>query len=291
MTLRQTEVEACIRDPVFAVWLFFGIELDHFQAAALRIMWFTKEVIDSSAINTGKTFRLLLWCCLRVILLPNPPGWKYPGRLVGAFYQEKGSVDEIFRAEMDSLIALPGAKLFRRELKRMTRGKLGFHETANSVNYHFRNGGRISAPALNVARKSKTMAGRRYSDGYVEEYTEIDEDSQALDSQVIDRINRVDYNPRHPVWSNHIILSAHAQDPDSHPSHARIKQFKELIRNGSQNHALITSSSLDWSQGDKRFEVRRQKAVADRRRDGLKLGRAAMLQKHDGVWAPGGSDW
>lgn len=290
-TLRQSEIEECIRNPVFAVWVYFGIELDTFQSACLKVMWFSKEVIDSAGINTGKTFRLLLWACLRVILLPNPPHWKYPGRLVGAFYQESGSVDEIFLKEMESLIALPGAELFRRELRRQARGRLGYHRTKNSVNYHFRNGGYISAPALNVARQAKTMAGRRYSDGYVEEYTEIDESSGALDEQIIDRINRVDYNPHHPVWCNHLILSAHAQDPDSHPSAARIKQFKELIRDGSTSHALITSSSLDWTDGNETFKVKREKAIADRKRDSYKLGKAKIAQKHDGIWKPGGADW
>ncbi len=291
VTLRQSEIEEAIRNPVFGAWMLTGLELDTFQAAALKTMWFTKEVIDSSAINTGKTFRLILWCCMRAVFLPNPPNSRYPGRLIGAFYQEKGSVGEIFVKEMDAMIALPGAKLLRRELKRQSRGRLGYHEKDNTVNYYFRNGANVSAPALNVMRKSKTMAGRRYSDGYVEEYTQIDSDSEALDEQVIDRINRVDYNPNHPVFSPHIILSAHAEDPDSHPSFARIKQFKELIRGGSQNHALITSSSRDWSANHEFFRTKRHKADADRRRDALKQGKAKVMQKHDGAWEAGGADW
>jgi len=291
ITLRQSELEEAIRDPAFGLWMLTGVELDTFQSAALKTMWFTKEVIDSSAINTGKTFRLIGWCILRAVLLPNPPSFRYPGRLIGAFYQEKGSVAEIFVKEMDAMISLPGAGLLRRELKRQVRGRLGYHEDENTINYHFRNGSCISAPALNVMRKSKTMAGRRYSDGYVEEYTQIDSDSDALDEQVLDRVNRVDFNPKHPVWSPHIILSAHAECPDSHPSYARIKQYRELIRNGSQDHALITSSSEDWSDRNPLFKVKREKALADRHRDSLKQGKAKVAQKHKGLWLAGGADW
>lgn len=83
-TLRQSELEACIADPVFAVWLLFGVELDVFQAVRLRYMWWVPELIDDSGISTGKTEILWVWAQLRAILLPQPG--RYPHRIIGIYY-------------------------------------------------------------------------------------------------------------------------------------------------------------------------------------------------------------
>lgn len=291
ITLRQSEIEAMLRDPVLATWVFFGIELDTFQGAIMRLLWFTPEVIDSSAISTGKTMRAVIWACLRAILLPNPANWKVPGRRIGVFYQSSGNAEAVFKKEMDQLTEYPGARMFRRELRPMHGGRLGFRDAKGVLTWTFRNGGFIACPPTDLMKKGQTLAGQRYHDGLIDEFPEFDAKGDAIDEQILGRINEQPYNPRHPVWCNHRLLMGHAQDPDSHPSYKRIRAFRELIRGGSQSHALVTSNPYDWTDKRETFINRRSTAMAEIRRDKLVIGRARIDQKWGGAWVAGSEDW
>ena len=61
ITLRQSEIEACIRDPVLAAWAIFNVELDTFQRVRLRYMWWVLELLDDSGISIGMTEIMWIW--------------------------------------------------------------------------------------------------------------------------------------------------------------------------------------------------------------------------------------
>ena len=92
---------------------------------------------------------------------------------------------------------------------------------------------------------------------------------------------------RHPVWKNHVVLMGHAEDPDSHPFYRRVKAFRSLIRDGSQNYGIITSSYRDWSPKFQK-DYRPDSMI---RRDRLTLSRARFRQLWEGIWEHGTEDW
>ncbi len=269
-----------------AAWVFFGIELDEFQAFRMRMMWFVPLTYDSSGIGTAKTELIFLWACLRMILLKKPQGMR--PRRMAIFYQTLGAAENIFYNErFRHYVDVDAAKLFRRELRPMHGGKLAYRKTPDSIQLWFRNRGMIELPAVNLQNDSSTMAGRRYDDGATDEAPEFDAKSGSLDRQLLGRINMESFNPGHPLWANHKKLNGHAQDPDSHPFYKRIKAAKRQIWDGDPDVALITSSFRDWSPPfAKRF--RKDHEI---RTDRLQMTRALFLQIREGLWANGTEDW
>lgn len=285
----QSHIEAFIRDPVMAAYVFFGVEMDIPQQARLRTMWFVPEVHDSSGINLGKTEILFWWAMLRCILLKQPIGWQ--PRRVGIFYQTLGAAEQIFNQErFQKYLNADGARLFRRELKPMHGGKLGYRSTPDSIQFHFRNGARVECPAVGLSHDAKNLAGRRYHDGGTDEATQFEGSSNALENQILGRINAACFNGGNPIWDNHRVLCGHAEDPDTHAYYRRrILPARAQIRDGSQHVALITSSFRDWTQGSE-FEEKYRK-VQEIRGDKLRMGNATFLQIREGLWAHGTEEW
>ena len=79
----------------------------------------------------------------------------------------------------------------------------------------------------------------------------------------------------------------HAEDPDTHPFYRRVRAFRALIKDGSQNHAVITSSYRDWTH----------KFQKDFRPDGMirtarmTMTKARFRQVWEGLWEHGSEDW
>ena len=287
LEIPQSHIEAFIRDPVLAAYVYFGVEMDIPQQARLRLMWFVPEVHDSSGINLGKTEILFWWAMLRAILLKHPMGWQ--PRRIGIFYQTLGSAEQVFNQErFQKYLNADGAKLFRRELRPMHGGKLGYRATPDSIQFHFRNGARVECPAVGLSQDAKNLAGRRYHDGGTDEATQFEGSSNALELQILGRINAPCFNPLNPIWANHRVVCGHAEDPDTHPYYKRrILPSRPQIRDGSQHVALITSSFRDWSpEYAKKF--RNDQEI---RGDKIRMGKATFLQIREGIWAHGTEEW
>lgn len=283
VTLKQSHIEAYIADPVLAAWAFFGAELDVFQSVRLRSMWWVPEVIDDSGISTGKTEILWIWAQLRAILLPQPV--PYPHRIIGIYYPTLESAKSNFMPKYQKYIET--SPVFRNELRPMHGGKLGYQSLNGAIQWVYRNGSIVQCPAANYAQDAKNQASKRFHDVGVDEAKEADGASQGLDAQILGRVTAPGWNNRHPVHANHVVLMGHAEDPDTHPFYRRVKAYRALIRDGSQNHAIITSSYRDWTR----------KFQKDFRPDGmirtakLTMTKARFRQQWEGLWEHGSEDW
>ncbi len=283
VTLRQSELEACITDPVFAAWLIFGVELDTFQAVRLRYMWWVPEVIDDSGISTGKTEILWIWAQLRAILLPQPG--RYPHRIIGIYYPTLDSAQSNFAPKYQKYIET--APVFRAELRPTHGGKLGYQALKGAIQWVYRNNSIVQCPAANLAQNAESQASKRFHDLGIDEAKVMDGRSDGLDNQILGRVTAPGWNNAHPVHANHVVLMGHAEDPDTHPFYRRVKAFRSLIRDGSQQHAIITSSYRDWTaKFQKDF---RPDAMI--RRDRLTMSRARFRQLWEGLWEHGTEDW
>jgi hypothetical protein len=282
-TLRQSELEACIADPVFAAWLLFGVELDVFQAVRLRYMWWVPELIDDSGISTGKTEILWVWAQLRAILLPQPG--RYPHRIIGIYYPTLDSAQSNFAPKYQKYIET--APRFRAELRPTHGGKLGYQALKGAIQWVYRNNSIVQCPAANLAQNAESQASKRFHDLGIDEAKVMDGRSDGLDDQILGRATAPGWNNAHPVHANHVMLMGHAEDPDTHPFYRRVLAFRALIRDGSQHHAIITSSYRDWSPAYQK-DYRPDSMI---RRARLTMGRARFRQMWEGVWEHGTEDW
>lgn len=283
LTLRQSELEAYILDPVLAAWAIFGVELDTFQQVRLRMMWWVPELIDDSGISTGKTEILWIWAQLRAILLPQPG--RYPYRIIGIYYPTLDSAQSNFAPKYEKYIET--SKVFRRELRPTHGGKLGYQALKGAIQWVYRNNSIVQCPAANLARNAESQASKRFHDLGIDEAKVMDACSDGLDNQILGRVTAPGWNNKHPVYANHVVLMGHAEDPDSHPFYRRVKAFRQLIRDGSQGHAIITSSYRDWT---KKFQkdLRPDSMI---RRDKLTMATARFRQIWEGIWEHGTQDW
>lgn len=282
LTLKQSHIEAFIADPVFAAWYFFGVELDVHQRVRLRLAWFTQELQDDSGIYTGKTLVAWIWAQLRCILLPSPRGFN--PRIVGVFYQDIASAKSIYKPYYDNFIS--SSPRFRAELMRHRGQGLGYRPFGSGFEYVYRNGNSNFVPAIGIKEDAAKIASLRVHDGLVEEAKEIEKKSDALDNQILSRINADCWNPKHPVWCNHRFLLGHAEDPATHPAYKRHKAAKAAIHDGDQDIAIITSNFRDWTPGH--HHRRKDKEIRMAKRT---MSPAKFSQRYGGLWEYGTEDW
>lgn len=82
-------IDDLLYDPVKAAWIFFGIELDAFQAAALRIQWFSYETQDHRSVQVSRTRARSLRRVSRSHCLSDSLTWAEAGRSTGRRAQPK----------------------------------------------------------------------------------------------------------------------------------------------------------------------------------------------------------
>lgn len=275
MTFSQAAIEEFIRDPVLAAYVFFEVELDVFQAARLRFMWYFPELIDSSGVSTGKTELIWIWANLRAILLPQP--MPFMRRTIGVYYPVSGISETEFKPKFEKYVEK--SKVYREELARTHGRKWGYETVAGGFQHRFRNGGVIVCPPANLAGDAWTSASMRYHDLVAEEYTKMDERSNALDEQLLSRVTAPGFNQHHPVWANHTILLGHAEGT-GHKSYKRPAAFKRLITDGSQNHGLFTSCFRDYTEIGVRMGLRPDGKIRTAK---LSLTRAQFANIWEGV--------
>ena len=69
LQVTPTMVDDFLIDPVMGAYVIMGIKLDVFQAARLRLMWWTPNVIDSSGFGTGKSLGIWVFFNLRATII------------------------------------------------------------------------------------------------------------------------------------------------------------------------------------------------------------------------------
>lgn len=282
ITLRESEIIAFLRDPVLAAWHIFGVDLDIHQRVMLRYMWFSQECHIDSGIYQGKTIVGWIWCQLRAMLIPSPRG--FDPRIIVAFYQDMGSANTVFKPYFEKFIG--ECPRYRAELARQRGGAIGYKPVGGGWEYNFRNGNSILVPAVGLKEDAEKIASLRVHDGMVEEAKSIEKKSDALDNQLLSRINADCWNPLHPVFGNHKVLMGHAEDPATHPAYKRHKAAKQAIRDGDQTVTIMTSNFRDWT---KRFlKFRKDKEIRQAKRT---MSPAKFAQRYGGLWEYGTEDW
>jgi hypothetical protein len=285
LTLKQSHVEAYIRDPVLAVHAFWGAELDTFQKCRLRLMWFLPDFTDYGGQSAGKTEVVFFCANLRCLLLPNP-AWM-PPRITTVYYQNLSTARDTFWPKYDTWFDREGAELFREQFP-VYRKQLGNYSRDGVLVRRLKNGSEVQLPAGDFMRDSANQASRSYNDCFADEFTKMDEVGSGLDKEILSRTRAPCFNKNHPVWANKRVLLAHAEDPLTHPSWKRVKALRRAIREGSLTDGEFTASFRDYNQEfiDK---VRIDLSMVSKNR--RTLTEAEFDQQMHGVWRIAGATW
>lgn len=273
LTLDHRLLEDLLCDPRMAAGVLMGWEMDDFQAAGLKLDWWFPWTIDSSGTGTGKTVRMFLLSCLRAMLMED--------HVVGCYFPTWAAIGQnefwpYFYKTMGQ------SELFRSQLK-MHRRKLGETKGPSSWTMNFENGSKIEMPAPNFLRDAMTQAGRSFNTLIVDEWLKTMEMGEGLNAQLIERARRPSPNKHCPVRANHVHLKGHAQRP-SHKGYSRYKAFRDLIKGGSQRHAVYTFCYKDISP---KWAFLRQDEII--RTQKASLSRDEFSRQILGLWTRDGS--
>jgi hypothetical protein len=234
MKLESEILVKLLRDPVMAAELLTGLRLDTFQAARLRYLWFVPDKVDESGWSTGKTICEWIYAVLRASLIPD--------HVVGVYYP-------VFQTGKDEFWKYFGECSTPLLFDQYAEGKHD-HREAGCWRLDFKNGSKMLLPAPGFMKDAKNQASRRFNTLIIGEYTQSAMDGEGVD-ELLGRNSRQSWNQNHPVWSNHTLLSAHAEPP-GHPARKYVKAKKDAIagkytaREACQN-AVISFCYLDWS--------------------------------------------
>jgi len=281
LKITQGMVEDLITNPCLAAKVILKQDLDIFQQNRLMICWWTPRVMDSSG----------LVAVLRCLLIPAHetlvayPVFSTGQNVFWLYFNRVAAVAPIFRANAGRtrVIGIDGQT--DEDGKASLKGQ-------SCWTFDFRNGSKIMLPAVGFMQNAKAMASLSVNDLIVDEHTKAEKSgSTGIDDQLIGRARRECFNQDHPVWCNHQIFAATAEDT-MHPSHERYKSFLEEVRRGNPDYALIGYSYRDWSdlpfgKTGKSFKavLRDEKNIRDMKKN--KPG-AGFRQEGLGIWSKNG---
>ena len=228
-----------IRDPVMSAKALMGAEMDVFQAAALKTMWFVPRVLDHSGISTAKSERAFIFAFLRCFLIPPKPGRK---RVLAVYYQNQGTAEETFLPKLEHY--MHQSKFFEMQIKLQRGGKL-YKNHKNVTVIEGVGPWRIELPAGDFMNDSRSNASRRFNDIIFDEIAEALTMGRGVEKQLRGRATAASYNSKHPVLRNHQVFLGHGEDP-SHPYYKLVKEFRKAIRRGSQDHAIFCADYEDY---------------------------------------------
>lgn len=237
LRITQTMWADFLGDPVKAAWVIWRIKLDAFQAARLRYFWWCQNVIDSSGFSSGKTIVDWVFANLRLILLPDQDvGVYYPVFETGKntfwqYYQKRALRTPMFNAQLG------------RTDEKDDDGRV---QGAACFKAFFRNGNTLFMPAPSFMKAAATQASMRFNTLIIEEWTHIDASSTGIDDQLLGRATKPSWNQHHPIWGNHILLTAPAKTR-LHPGYARYRTFERAAQRGDPTYAVPSYSYKDYS--------------------------------------------
>jgi hypothetical protein len=278
-----------ILNPVAATEILFGLKLDEFQKADLKVAWWTKFVMDSSGVSASKSLRLFIISNLRCILIPE--------QVALIYYPFFGMGQDIFWNNYEKCARL--SPLFSSQIGHLgiEGEKLGKSTNKKSDCWicHFKNGSKLMMPAGGFDRDSMSQAGRRCNFLGIDEFTKIENTgSTGIDDQLMDRNTAACFNQEHPIWTNHYYFLATAEDT-MHPAYDRYLMFKREVERGNPMYAMISRSFKDYSNRlipgkTKTFrqEFRNDLAMLNDRKHRTT---AKYLQENLGIWGKSGKGW
>lgn len=221
--------EDLLCDPVMAANVLCHANLDAFQAARLRYYHWVPRVNDSSGFSSMKTKCIVLWVCIRQMLMPE--------RHIGIYYFSAGQGRNTFWVALKELIN-------QSEILAYHIDELSQDSAVHKIIW--KNGGYTFLPAPSFARDAATQSSMRYHDEVIEEWTHIDASSEGINAQLLGRATMATWNQNHPIWTNHMIFSAPAKTR-LHPAFARFSKHQKFARNGNPNYVTLHYSHKDYS--------------------------------------------
>ena len=272
-----------IADPVMAAKVILGIEFDVFQAVLFRYMWFCPFYLDDSGVSTGKSERLFACAVLRAILIQHP--FPIMKRIIAIYYWSLNITERVIIPKFDKYIET--SEVFRSQLLPGHGGKFR-RALQGAYEYRFRNGNVIQLPAGDFINDSRSNASSRFHELYVDEEKEIEARSKGLDRMLLDRCTAPGYNEGHPFWANKVCLMGHAEDRYTHPSWERHLNYLKLIREGSQEHVIMTSNYKDFTEFGASRNWRPDKRI---RQAKISLNDEEFNQQWLGLWSSGSANW
>jgi hypothetical protein len=283
----------CLCDPSFAAQYFFNAKPDEFQKARFKICWWTPRVMDSSGFSSSKTWNLWMISVLRCLLMEDHVAGVYyqvfstGQKTYWKYFNEVAARSEVFRHHLGKarIIGLDGKT---EELsKAMLKGP-------SCWSMDFKNGSQIMMPAAGFASDAKTQASIRLNDLFIDEWTKImAAGSEGIDDQLIGRATRECFNKDHPLWCNHQMFLATAEDT-MHPGYARYKTFKKEHDAGNPLYYVFSFSYKDYSRlpyknGRTFADIHREEMVIDDMRKNKSA--AGFRQEALGIWSANGRGW
>jgi hypothetical protein len=292
LKITQTMVEDFIIDPVLGVKVIFGYKMDAFQRARMKICWWTPRVMDSSGFSSAKTINMWFVSNLRALLLPDHVvGVYYPNfdsgkRIYWLYFREVAQHSKLYAAQCGKE-RVDGIDGKSNEVgKAMDKGP-------SCYVFEYRNGSRIMMPAPGFMQGAKSQAGMRFNDLDVDEWTKIEAGKgEGIDDQLVGRTTRACHNKLHPVFRNHHLFLATAEDT-MHPAYPRYHKFLQEVKEGNPDYYVFSFCFKDYSNAPfdstQTFKdrFREDQVIKDLR----KKGRAGFLQEALGVWSNNGRGW
>lgn len=298
LKITQTMIEDFILDPVLGIQVIFNAKLDTFQKCRAKICWWTPFVMDSSGFSSAKTLNLWYISNLRALLFPgHVAGVYYPNfesvkRIYWKYYREIAARAPLFRAQMgmERIEGLEGATA--KDAKAMDRGPSCFV-------FRYKNESQIMCPAANWLQGARTQAGYRFNDLYIDEWTKVEAGGggtggEGIDDQLIGRTTKESFNKNHPIWMNHFLFLATAEDT-MHPAYERYQNYVKEVKQGNPDYYVFSFNFKDYS--DRPFEkgsdaTFKDKFRADKVIHQLRIkGKAGYLQEALGFWSKNGRGW
>ena len=270
-----------IANPVMALKVLLGADLDTFQAARFRHWWFCPTVMDHSGVSTGKSEMAFFFVFLRLMLLPLAAPRK--PRIVSVYYQSQGTAEEVFLPKVEEYVRK--SRVFENQI-RLQHGRKLWSTHKNVIVIQMREGGWCEIPAGDFMKDSQNAASKRFNDLIVDEGAMIDQLGKGINKQLLQRNTRECFNPNHPVHANHTLFLGHAEGPE-HVYHKRYAGIRNAVRKrGSQNHCTITSSYRDFTgEFRRRFGQDVTKKAGEQYLTDLDAAEHAQI--YDGLWARG----
>lgn len=244
--ITDTMIEDFLIDPVLGVTVLFGEKLDAFQGCRLKICWWVPRVMDSSGFSSAKTKNVWMVSNLRCLLMSDRVGLiAYPVFEQGKqsywkYFAEVAGRSPIYRANIGK------PRVYGLDGKSEEMGKATL-KGPSCWTMDYKNGSQIMMPAVGFMQDARTMASLRINDLYPDEHTKAEaHGSTGIDDQLVQRATRACYNQHHPLWRNHHLFSATAEDT-MHPSYDRYKSYLDEVTKGNPDYALISYSYKDYS--------------------------------------------
>lgn len=234
LTIQDEVLDKLLRDPVMAAYATMGVELDWFQNVRLRYNWFVPRKIDSSGWGTGKTIGEWVYAVLRAMLIPgNQVGVYYP-TLKGGQQTFWKYFQTIHHPVLDAQYA---------------KGKNEYHDSG-LFRKIFKNGSEIFLPAPGFINDALSQVSQSFHTIIIGEYTQAAKKGEGVD-ELIGRLRGERFAENHPIWSNHWLLSAHAESPQ-HPSYRYYEAAQKAIAgqfSQEEQHTNVCYSFCfhDWS--------------------------------------------